>query len=73
MEERIIGFLPLSNCGGLGVLDFDFEEEKITYGIFTDRLLSKHTKKIYFSNKGAYFIHGNRRMYLSEIERYVRG
>lgn len=67
MEERIIGILPLSNCGGLGVLELN--EEKITYGIFTDRLLSKHTKKLYYNNKGIYFMYGNKRIYLHDIER----
>ncbi len=75
MEDfKIVAVKALSNSGGLAIHDQDGEiirDNKIMVGLYSDHLLSTHRIKVYYNDRGAYFILGGRH-YLDEFMRTER-
>lgn len=63
---KYIGTFNSTNVGGCGITKLT--DAHVYFEIYTDKVLSKHKLKLYYTRKGAYFNYHNR-IYLTEIIR----
>ena len=65
---KYIAVKSISNTCSIGIKEVD--DEKVSFDIVTDKVLSQHTAKVYQNLKGFYFFKfGNVRYYLNEFIR----
>ena len=65
---KYIAVKSISNTGSIGIKEAD--DEKVSFDIVTDKVLSQHKAKVYQNLKGFYFFKfGNVRYYLNEFIR----
>lgn len=65
---KYIAVKSISNICSIGIKEAD--DEKVSFDIVTDKVLSQHKAKLYQNLKGCYFFKfGNIRYYLNEFIR----
>lgn len=65
---KYIAVKSISNTCSIGIKEAD--DEKVSFDIVTDKVLSQHKAKLYQNSKGFYFFKfGNIRYYLDEFIR----
>ena len=65
---KYIAIKSISNACAIGIKEVD--DEKVSFDIVTDKVLSQHKAKVYQNLKGYYFFKfGNIRYYLNEFIR----
>ena len=66
-EVKYIAVQSISNTCSIGIKEAD--DEKVSFDIVSDKVLSKHKAKVYQNLKGFYFNFGGMRFYLNEFIR----
>ena len=66
-EVKYIAVQSISNTCSIGIKEAD--DEKVSFDIVSDKVLSQHTVKLYQNLKGFYFNFGGMRFYLNEFIR----
>ena len=65
---KYIAVKSISNTCSIGIKEAD--DEKVSFDIVTDKVLSQHKAKVYYNLKGSpFFKFGNCRYYLNEFIR----
>ena len=65
---KYIAVQSISNTCSIGIKEVD--DEKVSFDIVTDKVLSQHKAKVYYNLKGCpFFKFGNCRYYLNEFIR----
>ena len=64
---KYIAVQSISNTCSIGIKEAD--DEKVSFDIVSDKVLSKHKAKVYQNLKGFYFNFGGSRFYLNEFIR----